>query len=129
MVSCSINDDDLCTKISEELKNNREINLSELNDFEWDSMMILSPYMSIDRVADEHKLDLSKVEKYITISDVTHVLVFLKARKAVKYCIVSRIIGDFQEIDKEIAKRHAHFKVIADSLGLARIKLSYGINF
>lgn len=117
IVSCSINDDNLSIKISKEIEYNKETNLSEMNGFDWDSMIVLPPYALLDKVAEEHQLDLSGVDKHISSSDEINVILFLKEKKAIKSCTLSRTLGDFKDTNKEIGKEHANFKVITDSLG------------
>lgn len=97
-ISCSnVSDKKLENRINLEIKKTNSLDLSNYKDFQWDSVILLSPYAYIQRVEKENDLDLSGVSKDIEFSDSINLLVFLKDRKMVKYVEITRGLGDFVE--------------------------------
>ena len=95
-ISCSnVSDKKLENRINLEIKKTNSLDLSNYKDFQWDSVILLSPYTYIQRVEKENDLDLSGVSKDIEFSDSINLLVFLKDRKMVKYVEINRVLGDF----------------------------------
>lgn len=95
-ISCSnVSDKKLEREINSEIKKTNSLNFSNYKDFQWDSVILLSPYTYIQRVEKENDLDLSGVSKDIEFSDSINLLVFLKDRKMVKYVEITRGLGDF----------------------------------
>ena len=115
IISCNKNDYILESKISAEIIQNKELNLSKYNDFEWDSLIVISPYSNLEKIANQNKLDLSNVSKSIESLDDINLLVFLKNKKAVKTCELKRMYGDFNGIyGKIISKNKAQFYLTGD---------------
>jgi hypothetical protein len=86
------------------------INLTELNSFEWNELLILGPYSVIDNIEKELNLDLENIrENGIEYSDSINLLIFLKDGKSVKISEVSRGIGDFTNLRQIIEKSKAKF--------------------
>ena len=104
-------DKDLTEKIETEFKIGNEIvDLSKLNNFEWNELLILGPYSVIDNVERELNLDLENIrENGIEYSDSINLLIFLKNGKSVKISQVSRGIGDFTNLTQIIEKSKAKF--------------------
>lgn len=97
-ISCyKIQDKKLQQSIRFEIEQNKSLDFSNYKDFQWDSVILLSPYTYIQRVEKENDLDLSGVSKDIEFSDSINLLVFLKDRKMVKYVEITRGLGDFVE--------------------------------
>lgn len=95
-ISCSnVSDKKLEREINSEIKKTNSLNFSNYKDFQWDSVILLSPYTYIQRVEKENDLNLSGVSKDIEFSDSINLLVFLKDRKMVKYVEITRGLGDF----------------------------------
>lgn len=95
-ISCSnVSDKKLEREINSEIKKTNSLNFSNYKDFQWDSVILLSPYTYIQRVEKENDLNLSGVSKDIEFSDSINLLVFLKDRKMVKYVEINRVLGDF----------------------------------
>ncbi len=106
-------DNTLTEKIEAELKSEK-IDLSKLNSFEWNELLILGPYSVIDNVEKELNLDLDLDldnirENGILYSDSINLLIFLKDRKSIKTYEISRGIGDFTNLNQIIKKNKAKF--------------------
>lgn len=104
-------DNTLTEKIEAEFKSDSEIiDLTKLNSFEWNKLLILGPYSVIDNVEKELNLDLENIrENGIEYSDSINLVIFLKDGKSVKISEVSRGIGDFTNLTEIIEKRKAKF--------------------
>jgi hypothetical protein len=104
-------DDTLTEKIESELKSDLEIiDLSKLNSFEWNKLLILGPYSNIETVEQELNLDLENIRKNgIKFSDSINLLIFLKDGKSVRISEVSRGIADFTNLSQIIKKDKAKF--------------------
>jgi len=104
-------DNTLTEKIETEFKSDSEIiDLTKLNSFEWNELLILGPYSVIDNVEKERNLDLENIrENGIEYSDSINLLIFLKDGKSVKISEVSRGIGDFTNLTQIIEKSKAKF--------------------
>ncbi len=113
--SCNKNDYILESKISAEIIQKKELNLSNYNDFDWDSLIIISPYSSIEKIATENKLDLANVSKSIESLDNINLIIFIKDKRAVKTCELKRMYGDFNGIYGQIIpKNKANFYMTGD---------------
>ncbi len=102
-------DKTLTEKIEAEFKS-EIIDLTKLNSFEWNELLILGPYSVIDNVEKELNLDLENIrENGIEYSDSINLLIFLNNDKSVKISEVSRGIGDFTNLGQIIRKDKAKF--------------------
>ena len=91
------------------------IDLSQLNSFEWDQLLILGPYSVVDNFEKELNLDLENIrENGIEYDDSINLLIFLKKGKAIKISEVSRGIGDFINLGMVIEKKKAKFVKTVD---------------
>jgi hypothetical protein len=104
-------DKTLTEKIEAEFKSETEIiDLSQLNSFEWDELLILGPYSVVDNIEKELNIDLENIrENGIEYSDFINLLIFLKDSKSIKISEVSRGIGDFTNLRQIIEKNNARF--------------------
>ncbi|WP_435261832.1 hypothetical protein [Tenacibaculum sp. nBUS_03] len=104
-------DNSLTEKIKTKLKSNSEItDLTELNNFEWNELLILGPYSVIENIEKELNVDLENIkENGIEYSDSINLLVFLKDGKSVKISEVSREVGDFSNSQFLIKKENTKF--------------------
>ena len=104
-------DNSLTEKIETEFKSESEIiDLKNLNEFDWDNLLILGPYSVVDNIEKELNLDLENIrENGIEYDDSINLLVFLKNGKSVKISEVSRGIGDFSNLRNLISKESAKF--------------------
>ncbi|ETN96677.1 hypothetical protein [Zhouia amylolytica] len=104
-------DHTLTEKIEAEFNSDSEIiDLTELNNFEWEALLILGPYSVIENIEKELNLDLENIrENGIEFSDSINLLIFLKNGKSVKISEVSREIGDFTNMGEVIKKNGVKF--------------------
>ena len=104
-------DNALNEKIETKFKSDSEIiDLTELNSFQWNKLLILGPYSIIDNIEKEMNLDLENIrENGIEFSDSKHLLIFIKDGKSIKISEVSRSIGDFTNLAQVIKKDRAKF--------------------
>ena len=104
-------DNSLTEKIESEFKSELEIiDLKNLNEFDWDNLLILGPYSVVDNIEKELNLNLENIrENGIEYDDSINLLVFLKNGKSIKISEVSRGIGDFSNLRNLISKESAEF--------------------
>lgn len=109
LISCSTNEKSLESLILNEIENSQKLNLSNYNEFGWDSIIILEPYSNIEKIEKEKNIDLSDVNDSIEMLDSINLIIFLKDGKAVKYSEISRNIADFDHYQEIIKKENANF--------------------
>lgn len=113
-------DQNLTKKI--EIKFNEEsaiVDLSKLNDFTWDNLLIFEPYSLIERTEKELNLNLSNIrENGIRSRDDINLLVFMKNGKSIKISELTREVGDFEQLRKLIAKKKAKFRISEKGLNI-----------
>lgn len=115
IISCNKNDYILKSKISAEIIQTKELNLSNYNEFDWDSLIVISPYSNIQKIGNENKLDLANVSKSIESLDDINLIIFLKNKEAVKTCELKRMYGDFNGVYGQIIpKNKANFYMTGD---------------
>lgn len=115
LTSCSTDDYILESKIFAEIIQTKELDLSKYNDFNWDSLIIIGPYSNVEKTASANDLDLSYVSKNIEYAEDINLIVFLKAKKAVKSCELKRMYGSFDGIyGQVIPKKKANFYLTGD---------------
>ncbi|WP_297518418.1 hypothetical protein [Flavobacterium sp.] len=95
LVSCNYISKEIESKILRDFDVKREMNFSNLNNFEWDELLILTPYTKISDVEKKYGLDLSKIITSIESNDQINTIVFLKNKKGIEYVELSRKYGDF----------------------------------
>lgn len=98
------NDENLNNAILKNL--NSDIGISDftkITDFDWDSLIILRPYSSIDKVETEFDLNLTNIKQNgIEYSDSYDLIVFLKNKKSVKIVELKRVIELVEPMDSGI---------------------------
>ncbi len=100
------------TRIIEEQinENPQDINFNVIDNFDWDSIIILGPYSNIEAEQNSLNLDLSNItENPIQHSDFVNLIVFLKDNKSIKISELSRNNGDFSGTKTVINKANAKF--------------------
>lgn len=104
-------DNNLTEKIEAEFNSSSKIiDLTKLNSFEWNELLILGPYSVIENVEKELNLNLVNIrENGIEYSDSINLLIFLKNGKSIKISEVSIGIGDFMNLGEIIEKGNAKF--------------------
>ena len=90
-------DKELAKKIRlEYLKEKKPVDLKKITDFDWDNYLIIFVYEVPSQVGKKYNVDLSNISEYATSNESKYVLVFIKNRKAIKFCDLSCGV----EIDK-----------------------------
>lgn len=86
-------DEILSERIKKEIhKENNIINFSSLTNFDWDNLIILGPYTSIEDIEKEFDLDLTNINQNgIAYSDHSNLIVFLKKKKSTKIVEISKV--------------------------------------
>ena len=123
LVSCQYsfqlkNDVFLTEKIESLLKSdNGKINFSQLNDFEWDNLIILGPYSTMEEIGEKLNLNLKNISNNgIRYSDYYHLIVFLKNNKSVKIVELKKAMQPIRTI---INKEKSLF--VTDSDGILKL--------
>jgi len=95
------------------LSGDKELVMSELTNFKWDSLLILTPYSRPDKIEDQFHVDLSSVKhSEIEHSDSFNQLIFLYQGKVVNMVEHDRYPGDFSKNEIEmIARSKAAFSI------------------
>jgi len=103
------NDEKLAEKIEKELNSeNGAIDFAKMTDFDWDSLIILGPYTTIENIEKEFDLNLANIRQNgIHYSDYYDLVVFIKDRKSVKIVELKRAINSQRKIVK---KEESKFK-------------------
>ncbi len=105
-------DNDLTKIIETKIKENpKKISLSNIEDLDYDKLLILEPYSNIEKTEKELKVDLSNIsENNIHSSDDINLLVFLKNNKSIKISELPRVNGDFVDYKILIKEENANFE-------------------
>ena len=105
-------DKDLTKIIEAKIKDNPEkISLSNIEDLDYDKLLILEPYSNIEKTEKSLNVDLSNIsENNIHSIDDINLLVFLKNNKSIKISELSRLNGDFGDYKILINKEDANFE-------------------
>jgi hypothetical protein len=105
-------DKDLTKIIEAKIKDNPEkISLSNIEDLDYDKLLILEPYSNIEKTEKSLNVDLSNIsENNIHSLDDINLLVFLKNNKSIKISELSRLNGDFGEYKILTNKEDANFE-------------------
>ncbi len=122
LISCSGNkklesDPILVQRLQRQVKSGQPIlNLGQLTEFQWDSLLILTPYSQVDIIEKRLSIDLSKIKpSKIEFNDGINQLIFFHNGFAVKMIEYPRYPGDFdneQNRIKFIRKDQATFDII-----------------
>jgi hypothetical protein len=89
------------------------IRFENIMKFEWESLIILTPYSWAEQVGKENKIDLTSIEHFgIKSRDDINLIVFLKNSKPIRVIEYPRYPGDFSNNKIEIIeKSKANFNV------------------
>jgi len=103
------NDEKLAEEIEKELSSeNGAIDFAKMTDFDWDSLIILGPYTTIENIEKEFDLNLANIRQNgIHYSDYYDLVVFIKDKKSVKIVELKRAINSQLKIVK---KEESKFK-------------------
>jgi hypothetical protein len=104
--------DDLTKIIETKIRNNpKKISLSNIENLDYDALLILEPYSNIEETEKELNIDLSNIlENNIHSLDRINLLVFLKNSKSKYISELPRINGDFEDYKIIIKKENANFE-------------------
>ena len=87
-------DKELANKIRlEYLKEKKPVDLKKITDFDWDDYLIIFVYEVTSQVGKKYNLDLSNISEYVSSDEGQFTLVFIKNRKAIKFCDLSCGVG------------------------------------
>lgn len=105
-------DKELTKTIETKIKDNpMKIDLTKINNLDYDKLLILEPYSNIEKIQKELNIDLSNIsENQINSSDGINLLVFMKNKKSVKISELSRTNGDFEDYKVVINKENTLFE-------------------
>ncbi len=109
LTSCNFSSSEIENRIDEDIKLHKKVDFTNLNTFEWDNLLILTPYSNLDNVEKRYKINLSNVSKTIESDDNINTIVFLSKNKAVKYVELRRKYGDFKNINGLTKKKESIF--------------------
>ncbi len=103
------NDEKLAKKIENKLySENGAVDFAKMTDYDWDSLIILGPYTTIENIEKEFDLNLANIRQNgIHYSDYYDLVVFLKDKKSVKIIELKRAINSQRKI---IKKEESKFK-------------------
>jgi len=109
------NDEKLAKKIETELNSeNVTVDFAKMTDFDWDSLIILGPYTTIENVEEEFNLNLANIKQNgIHYTDYYYLVVFIKNKKSVKIIELNRSLISQQRI---IKKEESKFKTGKDGI-------------
>ncbi len=78
----------------------RKIDVDEITNFDWDTMLVITPYTPFNHLNFMNKVDLSELKQTgITMNDGANVLAFIKGNQLVAFTEISRLNGDFDYYD------------------------------
>lgn len=104
-------DKELTKTIETKIKENpKKIDLTEIENFDYDQLLILEPYSNIEKIENELKIDLYNIsENPIQSIDGINLIVLLKKNKSVKISELKRANGDFKDYKVVINREKALF--------------------
>lgn len=104
------NDKNLAEKIKKEIyKDNHNFHFSSLTNFDWDSLIILGPYTSIEDIEKEFELDLNNINQNgIAYTDYFNLIVFLKNNRSIKIVEIDKVVEPQRVL---ISKEKSAFKL------------------
>jgi hypothetical protein len=104
-------DKELTKNIETKIKENpKKIDLTQIENFDYDQLLILEPYSNIEKIQNELKIDLSNIsENPIHSLDGINLIVLLKKNKSVKISELKRANGDFKDYKVVITREKALF--------------------
>jgi len=89
--------------------------LTKLDYFKWDSVIILAPYSNIESIEEKLNLDLENIRNNkIHSYDNINLMVFLEKGKSVKISELSRSVGDFENLEQIIERDKTIFSFADD---------------
>ena len=87
-------DKELAKKIKlEYLKEKKPVDLKKITDFDWDNYLIIHVYEVPSYIGKKHEVDLSNMPEHGACDEGQFTLVFIRNRKAIKFCDLSCGVG------------------------------------
>ncbi len=107
------NDEKLAEEIETELNSEkRTVDFAKMTDFDWDSLIILGPYTTVENIEKEFDLNLANIRQNgINYSDYYDLVVFIKDKKSVKIIELNRRLSSQSRI---IEKEKSKFQIGED---------------
>ncbi len=107
------NDEKLAEEIETELNSEkRSVDFAKMTDFDWDSLIILGPYTTVENIEKEFDLNLANIRQNgINYSDYYDLVVFIKDKKSVKIIELNRRLSSQSRI---IEKEKSKFQIGED---------------
>ena len=103
--------EDIETELNSE---NRAVDFAKMTNFDWDSLIILGPYTTVENIEKEFDLNLANIRQNgIHYSDYYDLIVFLKDKKSVKIIELNRALSSQRRI---IKKEESKFKTGEDGI-------------
>jgi len=102
-----LNDTEHLNLLKKEIISGKKIiRFESIMKFEWDSMIILTPYSWPEKVGEKHNVDLKSIERFgIKSRDDINLIVFLKNNKPIRVIEYPRYPGDFSNNEIEIIEK------------------------
>ena len=109
------NNEKLAEEIETELNSeNGAVDFAKMTDFDWDSLIILGPYTTVENVEKEFDLNLANIRQNgIHYSDYYDLVVFIKDKKSVKIVELNRRLSSQRKI---IKKEQSKFQIGEDGI-------------
>lgn len=99
------------------------ISLNDVTDFNWNKLIIISPYMDYERFLKNRKLEYKQINSPIQVEDDICLLIFYKDNKMLDYVNYKRNKGDFSfNKKKEYSNREAVFSIVLEDNGWIVLK-------
>lgn len=96
--------------------NSDAVDLTGIDYFEWDQLVILPPYSDVRELGKELDLNFKIInQNFIKLSDSYNLLVFIKDKKVVKIAELLRYYADFSDENQLIKKADTRFIQAQDS--------------
>lgn len=101
------NDIEHLTLLKEEIISGKKIiRFENIVKFEWDSLIILTPYSLSEKVGEKHNIDLKSIEHFgIESRDDINLIVFIKNNSPIRVIEYPRYPGDFSNNEIEIIEK------------------------
>src|SRR5690554_5232158 len=109
------NDEKLAEEIETKLNSeNGTVDFAKMTNFDWDSLIILGPYTTVENIEKEFDLNLANIRQNgIHYSDYYDLVVFIKDKKSVKIVELNRRLSSQSRI---IEKEQSKFQIREDGI-------------
>lgn len=105
--------------IIETVQRSNEIDITELTNFEWDTMYIFTPYTNPKDILEEENITAYHSKFNIEINDTINMIGFVKANKLVEFVELPRIYGGMDLASPiKFNKEETKFNILQDKEGI-----------